>query len=213
MSKGRYSLTLLSLSSLICHPSLTDSDQKLKPTKFRSQIYSARSSIRSSTPLSTEPNTMATFLKAIKRSLRAMLSARSLQWTSAMVSARLLRRELLASYHHDLLLILVSLLYGWGLAWVFVGFGCCVWFGISLWVGFFLFEMVVVVFCLGALLMMGLGLRRVAFWWNERCVCYLGAVYFLFMWTILCGYEFKLGLFSAWMLSVFEFAGCPLRSA
>ena len=28
---------------------------------------------------------------------------------------------------------------------------------------FFLFEMVVVVFCLGALLMMGLGLRRVAF--------------------------------------------------
>ena len=65
-----------------------------------------------------------------------MLSARSLQWTSAMVSARLLRRELLASYHHDLLWILVSLLYGWGLAWVFVGFGCCVWFGISLWVGF-----------------------------------------------------------------------------
>ena len=28
---------------------------------------------------------------------------------------------------------------------------------------FFLFEMVVVVFCLGALLMIGLGLRRVAF--------------------------------------------------
>ena len=28
---------------------------------------------------------------------------------------------------------------------------------------FFIFEMVVVVFCLGALLMMGLGLRRVAF--------------------------------------------------
>ena len=28
---------------------------------------------------------------------------------------------------------------------------------------FFLFEMVVVVFCLGFLLMMGLGLRRVAF--------------------------------------------------
>ena len=28
---------------------------------------------------------------------------------------------------------------------------------------FFLFEMVVVVFCLAALLMMGLGLRRVAF--------------------------------------------------
>ena len=89
MSKGRYSLTLLSLSSLICHLSLTDSDQKLKPTKFRSQIYSARSSIRSSTPLSTEPNTMATFLKAIKRSLRAMLSARSLQWTSARVACKL----------------------------------------------------------------------------------------------------------------------------
>ena len=53
-----------------------------------------------------------------------------------MLSARLLRRELLASYHHYLLWILVSLLYGWGLAWVFVGFGCCVWFGISLWVGF-----------------------------------------------------------------------------
>ena len=50
---------------------------------------------------------------------------------------------------------------------------------------FFLFEMVVVVFCLGALLMIGLGLRRVAFWWNfwcfwvwayERCVCCLGVV-------------------------------------
>ena len=47
-----------------------------------------------------------------------------------------LAQELLASCHHDLRWILVSLLYGWGLAWVFVVFGCWIWFGISLWVGF-----------------------------------------------------------------------------
>ena len=50
---------------------------------------------------------------------------------------------------------------GLGICWVWLL--CLIWYFSMGWFSFFLFEIVVVVFCLGVLLMMGLGLIRVAF--------------------------------------------------